>query len=151
LKRIKKLTEALPRKDPAVAAIVRDPLATQLKMFESKYKELRRRDAANVPFQKLSSTVMSAREAEDYKRKWQSPTGLYQTAEGEVFMISLDVAHLEGEVNSFAERALNDSEAYRDSLDRSYRRYSIASYILYAIGWCLGLAGRMFGIDVGVE
>ena len=48
------------------------------------------------------------------------------------------------------ETILNQAHALKERRERFYQRWKILSYVLYAIGWALGLFGRLFGVgDAG--
>ena len=49
--------------------------------------------------------------------------------------------------SEFAEQVLKEAEKQEQIAERRSRHFTLASYVLYAIGWGLTLSGRLFGID----
>lgn len=65
--------------------------------------------------------------------------------------LSGNLTLLEADINSLADKVLDESEQYKQSAQRTYDRYSVASYILYGVGWGLGLLGKMYGVEIAAE
>jgi ABC-type transporter Mla subunit MlaD len=55
------------------------------------------------------------------------------------------------EIQTFADKVIETSDEVRKAEERKYRRYTMLSYFLYAIGWSLALFGRLFGMDSMLE
>jgi hypothetical protein len=69
-----------------------------------------------------------------------------------------DVEKLRGEANFLASyratigaEILSKEESGKEEADSRYTGYTRLSYVLYAIGWGLGLVGKLFGVDSGSE
>lgn len=52
-----------------------------------------------------------------------------------------------GKITSLQTEVIDAAEKKRARYDKLYMRSSWASYLLYAVGWGLGLAGRLFSVE----
>jgi hypothetical protein len=48
---------------------------------------------------------------------------------------------------SLRDKALEASRRYRDEIEKRYKKYSLAIYLLFGVGWVFGLGGRLLGFD----
>ena len=68
------------------------------------------------------------------------------------FHILISAAYFNGQdVRSVTVTALAQSEKKLTEVDHSYNIATRASYFLYTLGWGLGLAGRLVGVNTGSE
>jgi hypothetical protein len=56
------------------------------------------------------------------------------------------VAGLSESVVTLRGKGLEAAGRERIKVDQSYKRYSLASYVLYVLGWSLGLLGKIYGV-----
>lgn len=75
--------------------------------------------------------------------------GDVQLAAMNVGTLSLQAVALEQKADDLATRVLAASKAYLERTETAYSRYSYLSYVLYTLGWGLGLAGRLYGGNAG--
>jgi hypothetical protein len=143
--RLTRIEESIRNIRQLVGVLPRDPdLSGKLSSHEETLKKLSGEDDSlkwpmnNFLMASLSSNVEEQRKATD-------AMGV------RIYDLKSQTENLEKAVAALASHALNVSETFRDSTERSYKRYSIASYILYAIGWAFGLVGRLSGLEVVAE
>jgi hypothetical protein len=56
---------------------------------------------------------------------------------------------LEDETLKFADTTIQNAIAVRERDTLYFQRLKISSYVLYVIGWSLGLMGRLYGVETG--
>jgi hypothetical protein len=79
-------------------------------------------------------------------------TKVSQNGYESVISFQTEIEELDATIGGIAQRALESAEKQRIRAERWYGRCSIASYILYVIGWGLGLIGKLYGVEtVGGE
>jgi hypothetical protein len=68
--------------------------------------------------------------------------------EREYAAFSADHAELEKELSSLTKGFVNEAEEKKVTAERWFRVATIASYILYSLGWGLGLVGKLCGLGL---
>jgi hypothetical protein len=58
---------------------------------------------------------------------------------------------LESDITAFTKGALKHADEFKAKQERIYKSYTWLSYLLYFVGWTLGLIGKLFGRDVVPE
>jgi hypothetical protein len=101
-------------------------------------------DMLNTDYEIAHEHLFSPQAVEEFDAL-RNPARYITTGRMSVASFATTMSSKADTVFAYGELVRKEAEHIREEMKHKYERINVASYILYAIGWGLGLAGRLYG------